>query len=200
MRRAPGPIASGALLFLAAIAVGVVLARRSRGRAAGESASTAPAPVVRSERARRFRHTLPRLLPLAIVTGLAALRLAPGPRPVADVKWLDEGASRAFAEERWETAAEYARHAIDILAAEDLRRNELLCLRGEALLRAGHPRIAVQAFAPVIEAGSGPYRPQALYSGALAREAAGDSEGAAAWRLALRHEHPKTPWAERLGS
>ena len=130
---------------------------------------------------------------------LAALRFAPAPRPAVDVTWLDEAASRAYSEERWEAAAEYARHAIDLVGSEDARRNELLCLRGEALLRAGHARIAAQAFAPVVEAGSGPYRPQALYSGALAREAAGDAEGAAAWRLALRHEHPKTPWAARLG-
>jgi hypothetical protein len=115
-----------------------------------------------------------------------------------DVTWLDERASRAFAEERWEAAAEYARHVIDLIGTEDVRRNELLCLRGEALLRAGHARLAVQAFAPVVEAGSGAHRPQALYSGALAREAAGDAEGAAAWRRSLRADHPRTPWAERL--
>jgi hypothetical protein len=189
----------GRSLFLAAIAVGVVLARKRLGRTAGESVSSAHASTARSEAAGRLRLVLPRILPLALVAGLAALRLAPGPRPAVDVKWLDEGASRAFAEERWATAAEYARHAIDLVGTEDVRRNELLCLRGEALLRAGQPRIAAQAFAPVVEAGSGPYRPQALYSGALARAAAGDAEGAAAWRLALRREHPSTPWAERLG-
>ena len=74
-------------------------------------------------------------------------------------------AARAYAEERWEDAAEYARHAIDLVGTEDVRRTELLCLRGESLLRAGHARIAALAFAPVVEAGSGPYRPQALYSG-----------------------------------
>jgi hypothetical protein len=114
------------------------------------------------------------------------------------VSWLDEGASRAFAEQRWETAAEYARHAVDLVGTEDAARNALLCLRGEALLRAGHPRLAVLAFAPVVEVGSGPYRPEALYSGAFAREAVGDAEGAAAWRRSLRADHPRTPWAERL--
>jgi hypothetical protein len=116
------------------------------------------------------------------------------------VSRLDAQASRAYSEERWDEAAEYARNALDLVGAEDARRSELLCLRGEALLRAGQPRIAVQAFAGVVEAGSGPYRPQALYSGALAREAAGDAAGAAAWRASLRADHPQTPWAERLSA
>ena len=51
-----------------------------------------------------------------------------------------------------------------------------------------------------MDAGSGPYRPQALYSGALAREQAGDAAGAAAWRASLCADYPETPWAERLGS
>jgi hypothetical protein len=166
----------------------------------GESAAPAPATGARSDGTERWRVALLRILPLAIVAGLAALRFAPGPRPAVEVSWLDEQASRAFAEERWEAAAEYARHAIDLVGTEDARRNGLLCLRGEALLRAGHPRLAVLAFTPVVEAGSGPHRPQALFSGALAREAAGDAEGAAAWRRSLRTEHPRTPWAERLAN
>jgi hypothetical protein len=189
----------GRSLFLAAVAVGVLLARRSLGRAAGKSVTRAEGPPQLSGvPSGPWRAALPRILPLAIVAGLAALRFAPEPRPAADLRRLDEAASRAFAEERWEAAAEYARHAIDLVGTQDARRNELLCLHGEALLRAGHARIAVQAFAPVVEAGSGPYRPQALYSGALAREAARDLEGAEAWRRALRAEHPRTPWAERL--
>jgi hypothetical protein len=186
----------GRSLFLGAVAVGVALARSRMRRAVGES--TAPASGVRGDAAERWRVALPRILPLAIVAGLAALRFAPGPRPAVEVQWLDEAASRAFAEERWETAAEYARHAIDLVGTEDARRNELLCLRGEALLRAGHPRLAALAFALVVEAGSGPHLAQALFSGALAREAAGDAEGAAAWRHSLRTDHPRTPWAERL--
>ena len=145
----------GRSLFLAVDRGGCGLARRSSRRAAGR-------PPRRPRRGRRavqrgaWRLLLPRILPLAIVAGLASLRFAPAPRPAVDVTWLDEGASRAFAEERWETAAEYARHAIDLLGTEDPRRSELLCLRGEALLRAGQPRLAVLAFAPVVEAGSGP--------------------------------------------
>jgi hypothetical protein len=189
----------GRSLFLAAVALGVVLARRSTGRAVGESAARPEGPAQRSGAPTgRWRAALLPILPLAILAALAVLRFVPQPGPAVDVTWLDERASRAFAEERWAAAAEYARHAIDLIGTEDARRNELLCLRGEALLRAGHPRLAVLAFAPVVEAGSGAHRPQALYSGALAREAAGDAEGAAAWRRSLRADHPRTPWAERL--
>jgi hypothetical protein len=46
--------------------------------------------------------------------------------------------------------------------------------------------------------GEGPYRAQALYSGALAREATGDAAGAAAWRQSLRADYPRTPWADKL--
>ena len=200
----------GRSLFLASIVVGVALARRRPRRAAalsaaeptaGESAVGGGAPG-RAGRVgdRPWAVTLLRILPLAIVAALGALRFAPVPPPAGDWVSLDARASRAFAEERWEAAAEYARHAIDLVATEDPRRNQSLCLRGEALLRAGQPRLSALAFAPVVEAGSGPYRPQALFSGALAREAAGDREGAAAWRRALRVEHPRTPWAERLAN
>ena len=64
------------------------------------------------------------------------------------------------------------------LPAGDPRRAELLCVRGEALLRAGHPREALEAFT---RGGGGapddPHRAQALYSGALAREAVGRRRG-----------------------
>jgi hypothetical protein len=139
------------------------------------------------------------VLPLALVAALAALRLVPGPSPSAEIEPLYERASRAYAGERWEDAAEYARHAAALLPVPDPRRAELLCVRGEALLRAGHAREAVEPFTLVVEAGPGPHRPQALYSGALASEAAGDAEGAAAWRRRLREEYPETPWARRLG-
>ena len=131
--------------------------------------------------------------------GLAALRLAPGPSPTGDVEALYEHASRAYAQERWEDAAEYARHATVLLPSADPRRAELLCVRGEALLRADHAREAIEPFTLVAEGEPGPHRPQALYSGALALEAAGHAEGAAAFRRRLREEFPGTPWARRLG-
>jgi hypothetical protein len=182
----------GRVLFLVALAAIVALVRRNASRP--------------GERVRREWRAWPlRLLPLVLLAGLAALRLRPLPPPAVELAWLDEQASRAFAEERWEAAAEYARHGLDQIGAafgeeQEPKRQELLCLRGEALLAAGHPRLAVQAFAPLVEAGHGPYRAQALYSGAAARDAAGDAAGAAAWRASLRREHPRTPWADRLAN
>jgi hypothetical protein len=191
----------GRSLFLAAVALGVVRARGRRDRRLGESRAVTEALIPgREAPTGRWLAALLRVLPLALLAALAGLRFVPGPKPAASATWLDEQASRAYSEERWDAAAEYARHALDLVGTEDARRNQLLCLRGEALLRAGHPRLAVLAFTPVAEAGSGPYRPQALYSGAIAREAAGDAEGAAAWRASLRDDHPQTPWAERLSN
>ena len=138
-------------------------------------------------------------LPLVVIVALASLRLLPRPR-VAETEVLDARASQAYAQERWEDAAEYARHAVTPLVSPDPRRAGLLCLRGEALLRAGHAREAIEPFTLVVEAGPGPHRPQALHSGALAREAAGDPQGAASWRQQLRAEYPETPWAQRPGA
>ncbi len=139
------------------------------------------------------------VLPLALVVALALLRLVPEPSHAREVEPLYERASRAYAAERWEESAEYARHAAALLPSPDPRRAELLCVRGEALLRAGHAREAVEPFTLVVEGEPGPHRPQALHSGALALEAAGDAEGAATWRRRLREEYPETPWARRLG-
>ena len=216
----------GRVLFLAALAVLVVVARRRATRRRGPSPSAPPqlggepnpdafgsrttdtealhrAEVAGGRVRGGWRALALRVLPLVLLAGLAALRFLPEPGPAAPLAWLDEQASRAFAEERWEAAAEYARHGLDQIAAAggdglEPKRQELLCLRGEALLAAGHPRLAVQAFAPLVDAGHGPYRAQALYSGAVARDAAGDAAGAARWRASLRTEHPRTPWAERL--
>jgi hypothetical protein len=156
-----------------------------------------PGPSVAPDTGRSGRKVA--VLPLALVVGLALLRLVPEPSHVREIEPLYERASRAFAAERWEDAAEYARHAAALLPSSDPRRAELLCVRGEALLRAGHAREAVEPFTLVVEGEPGPHRPQALHSGALAREASGDGEGAAAWRRRLREEHPETPWARRLG-
>jgi hypothetical protein len=211
----------GRMLFLASLAAIVAFTRRNASR---RRQPARPAPAMADGRAdavpapgspppgtggpegrvrREWRAFSLRVLPLVLLAGLSALRLRPPPPPAVELAWLDEQASRAFAEERFEVAAEYARHGLDQIAAAggeglEPKRQELLCLRGEALLAAGHPRLAVQAFAPLVDAGHGPYRPQALYSGAVARDAAGDVAGAAAWRASLRREHPRTPWARRL--
>jgi tetratricopeptide (TPR) repeat protein len=134
-----------------------------------------------------------------VLAALAATRLLPEPRPPVGVDELEGRASRAYASGQWEDAAEYARHAVDRLEPGDPRKAELLCVRGEALLRAGHPREAARAFGALIEDVPGdPHRAQALFSGARAREASGDPEGAALWRQRLRQEFPDSPWTERL--
>jgi 6-pyruvoyl-tetrahydropterin synthase related domain len=140
-----------------------------------------------------------RVLPLLILAVLSSARLVPSRRPPGDVARLDDQAARAFAEGRWEGAAEYARAALGLLSPGDSRRGELLCVRGEALLRAGHPRLAAEAFGTVVEQMPGdPHRAQALYLGGVAREASGNGAGAAEWRRWLLEELPQNPWAERL--
>jgi len=96
-------------------------------------------------------------------------------------------------------AAETAREGAERLSPEDPRGAELWCVRGEALLRAGHPREALEAFTLVVEGRArDPHRAQALYSGALAQESVGRVEVAAEWRRWLREEFPDNPWTERL--
>jgi hypothetical protein len=179
----------GLALAVAAAAAAVTAARRRRREAAWKRGDE-PGPGG----AARVLAVLPIVLALA----LAALRLVPKPSHAGEIESLYAGASRAYAGERWEDAAEYARRAVSLLASADPRRAELLCLEGEALLQAGHAREAVGPFTAVVEAGADPHEAQALYSGALARERSGDEEGAAGWRRRLRDEHPETPWALRL--
>jgi hypothetical protein len=158
-----------------------------------------PSPRGAGERTDVVEPRLVRVGPLALVTLLAAVRLVPGPSPPGDEERLYEQASRAYGEKRWAAAAEYARHAVALFPATEPRRTELLCVRGEALLRSGHPRQALDAFAEVVAgAASDPHRAQALFSGAVAKEALGDVEGAAEWRQQLTEVFPGNPWAERI--
>jgi hypothetical protein len=183
----------GRTLFLAAVAAGLAMAAHARRPRSARRA----APL--AARRRPGLGILLALVPLLALAGLASLRMRPRPQAAVDLAWLDERASQAFSEERWEEAAEYARHATERLEAGDPRRYALLNVRGEALLRAGHARLAVEAFARVVNEAATVYRAQALFSGALAREAIGDAAGAAQWRRSLRADHPRTPWARRLG-
>jgi len=187
-------------LLLSAGGLGAIGAAAWRERRAGR-APAAPAAVAMpgaDERAgRRWGGLVPGLLLLA----LALTRLRPEPVPEVRDRELDglyEKASKAYAEERFTDAAEYARHAV-LAGPQSPLRFELLCLRGESLLRAGRPMGAAEAFEEVLQGPpNGPHVPQALFSAAEARAAAGDEAAAAAHRKRLLDEFGKTPWAERV--
>ena len=140
------------------------------------------------------------VLPASLLVLLVAARLLHRePDRSAEARDLYERASRAYADERFADAAEYARHGATRSTAP--LRDELLCLRGESLLNAGQPALAKDAFETLLrESPDSPYTAQALFSGASAREAAGDAEGARADRQRLLDGFPETPWAKRLGS
>jgi len=185
-------------LFVATVTGGVVGWRRRKPR--GSDAPGGAAGIEVATRAAWSGRILRSGPPLALLA-LAATRLLPAPAPPITVDELDARASRAFSAGRWEDAAEYARHAVERLGSARPHREEMLCVRGEALLRAGHPREAARDFEAVItEAPADPHRGQALYSGARAREEAGDAVGAAEWRRLLRQEVPVSPWTERLAA
>jgi hypothetical protein len=93
---------------------------------------------------------------------------------------LYESASRAYGTGRFADAAEYARHALGRARPPPLRA-ELLCLRGESLLRAGQARLAAQSFQDVLaQPEPNPYVAQALFGVMEARTADGDAEHARA--------------------
>jgi hypothetical protein len=138
-------------------------------------------------------------LPAALLVALAAARFVVGPRDSsAEAREVYERASQAYAQDRHAEAAEYARHAAWLGTGTPLR-DEMLCLRGESLLRTDRPDAAAEVFETLLrESPSSPYVAQALWSGALARERAGNAEGAREWRQRLREGHSDTPWAQRL--
>jgi hypothetical protein len=136
-------------------------------------------------------------IPLALLAAMVCARFLAAGQPVQDPQPLYEKASRAYAEQRFAEAAEYARHSLS-RATDSALRTELLCLRGESLLRAGEPRVAREAFeAALREPKPGPYQPQALFGLAQAQAAAGDAAEAARTKARLLREHPDTPWARR---
>lgn len=173
--------------------VGFSARQRRPGPAAGD---LAPAPCVDSSRERRAAL---RVFAPALILLLAGLRLLPRPPRASDAGSLHERSRQAYAAQRWQDAAELARHAGESLPAGDARRAELACIQGEALHREGHPREAAAVFAALLDTGAGPHTAQALYSGSLARAAAGDEGGAASWRHQLRATFPDSTWARRLG-
>jgi tetratricopeptide (TPR) repeat protein len=137
-------------------------------------------------------------VPAFLLALLAAARLfKSAPDRSREAQDLYELASRAYADDRFADAAEYARHGAARVRAP--LRDELLCLRGESLLRAAQPSLALDAFEILLrESPDSPYTAQALFSGASAREAAGDAAGARADRERLLEGYPETPWARRL--
>jgi hypothetical protein len=141
------------------------------------------------------------VLPALLILGLAAARFVVGPKDhTAEARELYERASQAYAQERFADAGEYARHAAWLGSGTPLR-DEMLCLRGESLLRADRPDLAVETFEILLrDSPASPYAPQALFSGALAREKVGNVEGAREWRQRLRDTYSDTPWAQRLAA
>lgn len=148
---------------------------------------------------RRWGAAVPIAILLLLATGRLWIALH-GRSDVALVGELYERASRAYAAEQYDSAAEYARHALAKGAAFDLRE-ELLCLQGESLLRSGRAREAASAFETVTrDSPRGPHAAQALFGAARAHEAAGEPEAAHAARERLVQEYPETPWAKRVQS
>jgi hypothetical protein len=180
-----------------ALVVGALVALRRR-RPAPVTASV-PAPVACADDLPAAPRRWGGLIPAALVLLLFGARLLYTPRDrTTEARALYELASKAYAEERYPDAAEYARHAASRGQGTPLR-DEMLCLRGESLLRAGQPQLAVEAFQTLLQDAPGsPYAAQALFSGAVARESAGDEPGARADRARLLSEHAGTPWARRL--
>jgi hypothetical protein len=180
---------------LAAIALAVHRARRAARSPAAPVVIAMPSEDARA--GRRWGGLVPGVLLLALVL----VRLRPDPTVKTHDREVDDlykRASRAYEGDRFADAAEYARHAV-LAGPQSPLRFELLCLRGESLLRAGQPLDAAQAFEEVLQGPPNePHVPQALFSAAAAREAAGDKSGALAHRQRLLKEFGKTPWAERL--
>jgi tetratricopeptide (TPR) repeat protein len=159
----------------------------------------APAPVVLPEDSCEIAPAPRRwgaAVPAGVILVLCASRALAGREPAPDPLPLYESASRAYAADRFADAAEYARHALTRATGSSLRP-ELLCLRGESLLRSGQPRLAAQAFEAVVQDGPGPYLPQALFGNARAYAAMGKPGEADLARERLLRDHAGTPWARR---
>jgi 6-pyruvoyl-tetrahydropterin synthase related domain len=187
----------GALGTLGALLLCVVLWRRRRASVEvraeiPESCESQPVP-------RRWGA----LVPLGLLVALAAGRSTVSEKdPWPVVSELYEKASRAFADERFEDAAEFAREAVEQGADdEEGIRSELGAVQGESLLRLGRPAEALPVFDHVFEdAPSGPHAAQALFGSATALEALGQADRARTQRERLLESFPGTPWAARAGS
>jgi hypothetical protein len=145
--RAMSALAAAALLGLA------LLGRRGPG-----SAPAARLPL--RVRLLLFAETPPTrrwggAIPLVLLLGLAAARLAPAAGATAreaQGRALAASAERAAGARRFADAAEYARHALPRLPASP-ERDAIACLRGESLLAAGRPAEAREVFADLLRQG-----------------------------------------------
>ena len=148
-------------------------AARRRRRPAARSGALAALPRPRSSRAS------------------PSCASCPGRPHAAEIDGLDERASRAYAAERWDDAAEYARHAVALLAVgRPAAGRAALPPRGGAPARRARAR-GGRAVHARRRGRARPHRPQALYSGAVAREASGDAGRRR--RLAPRAPRRSTP-------
>ena len=178
---------------LGVVAFGVLRRRRAPAVAAAPAAGPAfrdscdlPRPTS------RWGFVIPTGL-LVLLFAARGLEYLPEKGPVDG---LVRRASDAYAAGRFEAAAEYARHAVDLRPPEELK-GELLSLRGESLLRLQQPQRARETFETLVaELPQSPYRAQALSGAMRAAEAAGDRQGATTLRDQLLREFPNTPWAE----
>jgi len=198
---------AGAALSLGALGYGVWTLVRVRGRTrAPRTTMTGPIPGLAAVEGLpvTFACEVPRrrrwggLIPLGLIVGLLVSRfLVSAPERPATATELYDRASRAYAAGHYLDSAELAGQALRLGGAP--LRGELLCLRGESLLKAGRPDEAAQAFQALIEGGEGrAYLPQALFGRAQAEEAIGEHGSAEILRERLRREFPDTPWAGLL--
>ena len=182
-----------ALTLLAAVAAMVLQAVRRLRRPAAPVAVVLPEDTCAlAPPPRRWGAAVPAGILVVLFASRALALREPPPDPLP----LYEAASRAYAGDRFADAAEYARHALTRATGSSLRP-ELLCLRGESLLRSGQPGLAAETFEAVVEEGPGPYLPQALFGNARAYAAAGKPAESRLARERLLRDHADTPWARR---
>jgi hypothetical protein len=187
----------GAGLSLGGVAFCLVFGLRRRPRVAA-----APAVIPESCDAMPIPRRWGAIVPVTLLVLLAAGRFVPqddkpDPGPLQDELYAK--ASKAYSEDRFDDAAEYARAAGDLSSDdEDGVRSEMGALRAESLLRLGRPAEALELFEKVHDDDpTGPHAAQALFGSAAALDALGLDDRARAQKGRLIQEFPGTPWARR---
>jgi hypothetical protein len=177
------------------------LVRQRRAALAPTDAAPAAGPAFRDScdlppPTSRWGFVVPTTL-VVLLFAARGLAYLPRPSPVDD---LLRRASAAYAGEKFDAAAEYARHAIDLSPSSE-QKGELLSLRGESLLRLQQAPKAREAFETLMaELPQSPYRAQALSGAMRAAREVGDHASAESLRAQLEKEFPNTPWAEAARS